>query len=203
MAELVGSVRTDVCTVTWCHITTLSPCFLSPADHNPQPTLPSIRPTPTTSTNTTRTQTFSSIQASPQTSERQVQPGVQHTGHLSSRGPAGTMSGVLRPEVTLHPPPRPPARPGCTPPAPPSTPRLSAEQSRPRALPRHQTTRCPPYTTNLPCPPRQAPSSTTRRSQHPRQTWACPPAPQCRQEVLLTSEYRRTPCSVPRHSTTS
>ena len=183
------SVRTDVCTVTWCHITTLSPCFLSPADHSPQPTLPSTRPTPTTSTNTTRTQTFSSIQASPQTSERQVQPGVQHTGHLSSRGPAGTTSGVWRPgpQVTLLPPPRPPVSQASTPPP--------ADLSRRPAPPRPQTTACPPSTTtNLPCPPRPRPraraqSSTTRRSQPPAQSWACPPVPQCPGEPgpLLTS----------------
>ena len=90
------SVETEVLTVTWCHTTTLWPCFLSPADQRHQPTLPSTPPTatPTTSTSMTRTQTSSSTQASPQSLVLEEVPGPRHTGPRSSRGPAGTMSGV-------------------------------------------------------------------------------------------------------------
>ena len=202
------SVRTDVWTVTWCHITTLWQCFLSPADLSLPPTLPSTPPTPTTSTNTTRTPTSSSTLASPLSSERQVLPGVLHTGQLSSLGPAGTMSGMLRLEVILHPPPHPPVRPASTPPARPSTPVPPPGQTRLQALPLHQTTACPPYTTtNLPCPLHQAQSSTTRQSHPPPRTWGSPPVPQCL-AVLPTSAWapawRTTvpppPLSPPGHS---
>ena len=140
------SVRTDVWTVTWCHITTLWQCFLSPADQRHQPTLPSTLPTAmhTTSTNMIRTQTSSSTQASALSSVLEDQPGVLHTGPLSFPGLAETTSGVLRLEVTLHPPPHPPVSQDFTPPA-------RAGLTRPRAPPHHQTTVCPPYTTtNLP-----------------------------------------------------
>ena len=90
------SVETEVLTVTWCHTTTLWQCFHSQADQPHQPTLPSTRPTatPTTSTSMTRTPTSSSTQASPQSLVLEEEPGPQHTGRHSSRGPAGTMSGV-------------------------------------------------------------------------------------------------------------
>ena len=185
------SVETEVLTVTWCHTTTLWPCFLSPADllHRPTPPSTPRTATPTTSTNMTRTPTSSSTQASPRSSELEEGPGPRHTGPHSSRGPAGTTSGVWRPgpQVTLLPPPRPPVSQASTPPP--------ADLSRRPAPPRPQTTACPPSTTtNLPCPPLPRPrpraqSFTTRRSQPPAQSWACPPVPQCPGEPgpLLTS----------------
>ena len=181
------SVETEVLTVTWCHTTTLWPCFLSPPDQRHQPTRPSTRPTATltTSTSMTRTPTSSSTPGSPRSLVLAEGPGPQHTGPHSSLGPAGTTSGVLM-EVTLLPPPHPPVSQASTP--------LPAALTRPQAPPHHQTTACPPSTTtNLPCPRHlhlhqgQGPSSTTRRSQPPHQSWACPPVPQCPGEPRLTS----------------
>ena len=180
------SVETEVLTVTWCHTTTLWPCFLSPPDQRHLPTRPSTRPTATltTSTSMTRTPTSSSTPGSPRSLVLAEGPGPRHTGHHSSLGPAGTTSGVLM-EVTLLPPPHPPVSQASTP--------LPAALTRPQAPPHHQTTVCPPSTTtNLPCPPlhpalQQAPSSTTRRSRPPVPSLACPPAPQCQVEPLLTS----------------